>query len=217
MKRVFAAVVLAVLVLAHAAAPSAQGLPEPADAAENALKNVCRPAVEKSIAPRDLAEPLGFRRDLSPAAAVEKLFPMTQIGSASYGKEVNGGTIHVVSTVVPPPANPFSCLVELDVDAPGLVDRIKAAFSGPGSRYVYMPQASKGSPTDKVYIVALDAEDEKAKTDDKIMAFAARDQRPDQIHAFILVYRVDAAGYLAAQELKLACQAGSAPVQLCSK
>jgi hypothetical protein len=142
---------------------------------------------------------------------------MSQLGSASFSKPVNGGTLHVVSTVAPPPANPFSCLIALDVDAPGLVDGVKGRFSGAGTRYVYLPEATKGSAEDKTYVIALDANDTAAKTDDKIMAFSATGQGPDRMHAFILTYRVDVMGYSAAQGLKKLCADGKAPAQLCSK
>jgi len=168
----------------------------PTEGAIEALSKVCQPALENEIAPRISAEKVGMTRDATPPSSVAMQFPVTALGSASYSAPVAGGRVHVVSTVMPPPASPYSCVVALDLDAPDLIEKVRAGWTGPGSRYQIQP----GRPDlqDKVDQIVLNAVDPKTGAVDKIIALRLREPLENKMRSMILTYRVDASSMRAA-------------------
>jgi hypothetical protein len=91
--------------LAAASAAYAQTAEE---AAVSALFDVCVPASETSGAPRDYAVQAGYQPDAQADPGLRNVFP---IAGLSFTAPSSEGKVHVVSTVMPPPATPSSCLV----------------------------------------------------------------------------------------------------------
>ena len=90
---------------------------------------ICLKASEESIASRDLAEQAGLTREAGPPAALIGMLPLGE-STASYLALADTGRVHVISTVVPPPATPFSCMVAVeggdDATWSGLLDGMSA-------------------------------------------------------------------------------------------
>lgn len=161
----------------------------PTEAAIDALSKVCQPALESEIAPRLSAEKAGLNRDVAPPPVVALKFPITKLGSASYSAPVAGGRVSVVSTVLPPPASPFSCLISLDVDAPDLIERVRESWLKPGGRYQAQPGAA--DPENKIDQLVLNAVDPTTGAIDKIIAIRLRQPAENAMRAMILTYRVN--------------------------
>ena len=113
---------LAVLLAALACGAKAETL---SSAAVAAFEKVCVPAAEGSVAPRDLAQAAGFSREQRSPPGLETMFPLAAL-SASFSVPTPSGELHIVSTVVPPPATPFSCALTVTGIAPDLSAQIEA-------------------------------------------------------------------------------------------
>jgi hypothetical protein len=190
-----AAVALGVT-LAWASASAAEDR-SPAEAAVEALSQVCQPALEQEVAPKISAEKIGMTRDAAPPPALVRQFPITQLGSASYSEPVKGGRLYVVGTILPPPVSPYSCAIWLDVDAPELVAQIRDKWQGEKSRYAVLAPAP--DPEGKLEQITLNAVDPETGAVDKIMAIRRIQAEPgNPMRVLVLTYRVSAAGMRAA-------------------
>lgn len=103
-------VVLLLSVLSVAGNAHAAGIAE--RDAVNAFAKVCLTASESSKPARDLALAAGYKPDAAAPAGVARVFPLARL-SASFTVPTTDGDVHILSTVMPPPATPFSCAVTI--------------------------------------------------------------------------------------------------------
>jgi hypothetical protein len=77
----------------------------------------------------------------------------------------------------------------LDLDTPDLIEKVRAGWAGPGSRYQVMPAVS--DPQGRIDQITLNAVDPKTGAVDKIMAIRLREPIENKMRSMILTYRVD--------------------------
>jgi hypothetical protein len=160
------------------------------------------------VAARGLAMAAGFAIESSPPEVIRRDFPATALGSLSLSKAIDGGSVHVVNAVISPPATPYSCLIVSDVDAPTLIEKTLAAYSGPSSRYRVIPDSGHGG----VDTLTLNANDGDADSPvDKIIVLRRVPSAANPPLTMVLAYRVTAASLAAAEDLKTKCAQGTAP------
>jgi hypothetical protein len=203
--RVFAGALAAALLAgsAHCQTPAQDS----SDVVLSTLRTVCQPSSERSVAARNLATAAGFAVESSPPDVVRRDFPAAALGGVSLSKAIGGGSVHVVSAVIPPPATPYSCLIVSDVDAPTLIQKTMAAYSGPPSRYRVIPDTGHGA----VDTLTLNASDGGDGPVDKIIVLRRIPSATSPALTMVLAYRVTAKSLAAAEEIKNQCAQGTSP------
>jgi len=99
------------------------------DAAVQAFTQICIPASETSTAPRDLAAAAGYQQGGRLEPGLRGMFPTAGLSFIAPSDE---GRVQVVSTVMPPPSTPYSCLVTVEGDANGVFAGVTAYLTAQG-------------------------------------------------------------------------------------
>jgi hypothetical protein len=173
-------VVGVVVSFALLAARSAQAEPLNTAALE-ALTKVCMPASEGAKAPRDLALANGYRRDEHAPAGLERVFPLAAL-SASFTAQSDAGEVHVVSTVMPPPATPYSCAVTVRGEAANLPTDLDASLTKAGYR--------RNEPKTSAVARMLDYQRNVGDSIDRVLGLFNLQPQPGDWTAILVAYRV---------------------------
>jgi hypothetical protein len=181
MRTVTAALSAAALLAPNLASAARADPPPLTQAAVGALRTVCMPASEGSVAPRDLASTAGYARDAAAPAGLQGLFPLAAL-SASFSAPAQGGEVHVVSTVMPPPATPYSCAVTVTGSAADLADTVESQLAVAG----YRRNARPSRPGVRM----LDFQREAGGGIDRVMGLFNLQPKPGEGDALLVAYRV---------------------------
>ena len=156
--------------------------------ARRAFSEVCRPASERSIPPRDLAERAGYVAQERLPEGIAESTPF----SRAWRAPSDSGEVYVVSTVLMPPATPFSCLVAVYDSTPVLFDMIFPELAAAGFKPNF--QMTRDTPTARMFKM-----DRSAKSAvDAVLGVAFLTKPKAGPTATLLAYRVDEASTRAA-------------------
>ncbi len=150
-------------------------------AATSAFTDICILASEKSKAPRDLALAAGYRADRRAPAGLEGILPLAAL-SASFSAPSDTGEVHVVSTVMPPPASPYSCAVTVNGDPTGLQADLETRLLQLGYR------RNSKEPTEKV--IFLDYQKDAGGGIDRVIGVFNRTPKQGEGAVLLIAYRV---------------------------
>ena len=180
----------ALVALGATAGPAAA---EPVNAvARKAFGEVCRPASERSIPPRDLAERAGYVPQERLPEGIAQSTPF----SRAWRAPSDSGEVYVVSTVLMPPATPFSCMVAVYDSTPVLFDTIFPELAAAGFKPNF--EMTRDTPTVRMFKM-----DRSAKSAvDAVLGVAFVSKPAAGPTATLLAYRVDEASTRAARGIR---------------
>ncbi|MHB8286093.1 MAG: hypothetical protein ACYDD1_15645 [Caulobacteraceae bacterium] len=173
----------AALAQAPSTSPSA-GVPTPAQAAEFALLNVCRPAAEQNLPAGVFAEKLAYvaQPDLPPG------LPIIHEGAKSWKVITSPGEVYVISGAIPEPAQKSACMVAIYGDpATGFEDVLTARLTAPDLGFER--DAKQSFTTDRYQITHYD--DHLGYLVRNVMVARALTPTPDHPTLTVVTYRVD--------------------------
>jgi hypothetical protein len=122
----------------------------------------------------------GYKRDDAAPAGLSRVLPLSQF-SASFTAPSAAADIHVVSTVMPPPATPFSCAVTVTGHGEDLEKELGVALTAAG--YTLNSAADRGPAR------LLDYQKTTGTAVDRVMGLLRRDQ-PSSREAILIAFRV---------------------------
>ena len=171
---------------ALAQAPSAPpaGIPTPAQAAEFALLNVCRPAAEQNLPAGVFAEKLAYvaQADLPPG------LPIIHEGAKSWKVITSPGQVYVISGAIPEPAQKSACMVAIYGDpATGFEDTLTTRLTAPDLGFER--DAKQSFTTDRYQITHYD--DHIGYLVRNVLVARALSPTPDHPTLTVVTYRVD--------------------------
>jgi hypothetical protein len=103
----------------------------PKEAGLTSFISICLVASEQSKAPRDLAKAAGLLESKERDKGIEALFPIAALG-INFDVPSNTGKVRLLSTVMPPPATPYSCMITVDGNVDGIETDIESRLGAVG-------------------------------------------------------------------------------------
>jgi hypothetical protein len=179
-----AALIAAALAGFVAQSAAAQSPPAAADAAEQALLTVCKPAAERQLSADVVADKAGYAREPS----LPKGLPIAGPNAHSWRVPSATGQVYLISGAVPEPAQVSACMVAIYGDpATGFESLVGRRLAMPDLKFTLDPQQSITSAQYKVdhYV------GQRGFLNRNVLVVRPLKAAPDHPTISVIAYRVD--------------------------